>query len=211
MIRSSLILLSGGRGERFGSSIPKQYQTFHGAPLILHSLKTFVKIPQIKEIIVVCHSEYQDIFQDYPVIFAYPGERRQDSVFSGLKKVSNPWTLVHDGARPFVYAEEVAELFAAAQQSNAATLASPLPYAIKQRASLQTLDRDSLAIIHTPQCIKTEILKTGLLKAQEQNITLTDDTAAAEILGVTAKLVFNKYPQIKVSYPEDLTIAHALA
>ncbi|ANH78379.1 2-C-methyl-D-erythritol 4-phosphate cytidylyltransferase [Candidatus Chlamydia sanziniae] len=208
--KHSLILLSGGQGRRFGSSTPKQYLPFYNKPLILHSLATFSTLSEIAEIIVVCAPMYREIFGNYTVTFAEPGERRQDSVFSGLHQVSHPWVLVHDGVRPFVYPDEITELILAAKHSGAATLASPLPYTIKQRSPVRTLDRDALAIIHTPQCIKTEILSEGLLLAMKKNLTLPDDTGAAELLGYTPQLVFNKHPQLKISYPEDLTIAHAL-
>ncbi|WP_348663704.1 2-C-methyl-D-erythritol 4-phosphate cytidylyltransferase [Chlamydia vaughanii] len=206
----SLILLSGGTGSRFGANQPKQYLPFQGEPLILHALKNSLKIPEITEIVVVCHETYEYIFDGYPVKFAHSGERRQDSVFSGLQKVTNPWVLVHDGARPFIYPDEVAELVAAAQQTGAATLVSTVPYTIKQRDPVKTIDRDSLSIVHTPQCLKTSILFEGLTLANKRNLTLSDDTQAAELLDISVSLVFNKHPQIKITYPEDLTIAHAL-
>nr|CRI42697.1 2-C-methyl-D-erythritol 4-phosphate cytidylyltransferase [Chlamydia pneumoniae] len=210
MIKSSLILLSGGQGTRFGSKIPKQYLPLNGTPLVLHSLKILSSLPQIAEVIVVCDPSYQETFQEYPVSFAIPGERRQDSVFSGLQQVSYPWVIIHDGARPFIYPDEIHDLLETAEKIGAAALASPIPYTIKQRNPVRTLDRDNLAIIHTPQCIKTEILREGLALAKEKQLTLVDDIEAAEIIGKPSQLVFNKHPQIKISYPEDLTIAQAL-
>ncbi|QVE48716.1 2-C-methyl-D-erythritol 4-phosphate cytidylyltransferase [Chlamydia crocodili] len=208
--KCSLILLSGGKGERFGANQPKQYLPFHGQPLILHALKTALHIPEITEIIIVCDASYHHIFEGYSVKFAQSGSRRQDSVFSGLQYVTNPWVLVHDGVRPFIYADEVSELIASALLTGAATLVSNVPYTIKQRHPVKTLDRDALSIVHTPQCIKTEILLAGLEFANKEGITLVDDTQAAELLNVPVSLVFNKHPQIKITYPEDLTIALAL-
>ncbi|SPN73699.1 2-C-methyl-D-erythritol 4-phosphate cytidylyltransferase,2-C-methyl-D-erythritol 4-phosphate cytidylyltransferase,GTP:adenosylcobinamide-phosphate guanylyltransferase,2-C-methyl-D-erythritol 4-phosphate cytidylyltransferase,Uncharacterized protein family UPF0007 [Chlamydia serpentis] len=210
MIKTSLIFLSGGQGKRFGSSTPKQYLPLNGIPLVHYSLKTLTSLPQIAEIVVVCHPSYRKIFEEYEVFFAIPGKRRQDSVFSGLQHVSYPWVLIHDGARPFVYPDEISDLVTTAEKIGAAALASPIPYTIKQRHPVRTLDRDNLAITHTPQCIKTELLKEGLSLAKEKELTLVDDIQAAEILGEPSQLIFNKHPQIKISYPEDLTIAQAL-
>lgn len=207
--KCSLILLSGGKGERFGANQPKQYLPFQGEPLILHALKTALHIPEITEVIVVCDVSYRHIFEGFPVKFAESGKRRQDSVFSGLQHVSNPWVLIHDGVRPFIYPDEVTELIAVAQQTGAATLVSNVPYTIKQRHPVKTLDRDALSIVHTPQCVKTEILSAGLEFASREGITLVDDTQAAELLDIPVSLVSSKHPQIKITYPEDLTIAHA--
>lgn len=119
--------------------------------------------------------------------------------------------LGHDGARPFVYLEEISKLLEACLHNDSVALASSLPYAIKQRSPVKTLDREALALVHTPQCVKTDVLKQGLLLAQQRNLTLVDDTEAAEILSVPTKLIFATHPQIKISYPEDLTIASSLA
>lgn len=210
--KCSLILLSGGKGSRFGGSCPKQYVPFaNQEPLILFPLKTCLNFPLINEVIIVCDPSFQHIFQHYDnLLFASPGNRRQDSVLSGLQYVSNSWVLIHDGARPFIYHDEMFEIIEAAQRSGAATLASPLPYALKQRAPLQTMDRDKFLITHTPQCLKTSLLLQGLHLAVSLGRTLFDDVEAAELLNNPVSFVLNKHPQLKINYYEDLLFAKAL-
>lgn len=206
----SLVLLGGGRGERFNSPQPKQYTPLCGEPLILHALHSYQSLPFIQEIVVVCEEHYQELFHSYPVKFASPGALRQDSVFSGLQQVSSPWVCVHDGVRPFVYADEVFEVCSAALKTGAAALATSATYTIKSRTPVRTLDRDAVAVIHTPQCINTEILKEGLLLANMMDFTLSDDSEAAELLGIEPTLVFSNRVQMKITYPEDLLFAEAL-
>lgn len=206
----SLVLLSGGTGKRFKASQPKQYLPLQGKPLIFHALDTALQIKEITEIIVVSHPDYYDVFSSYPVKLAPAGSLRQDSVFSGLKKVSHPWVLIHDGVRPFLYPDDIFQLLKKAQETGAAALASEIPYTIKQRDPVKTMNRDQLAIIHTPQCLKTTILVEGISFARKHHLILSDDTQAAELLGLPISLVFTSHPQIKITYPEDLTIAHAL-
>ena len=206
----SLVLLGGGKGERFQSFQPKQYAHLDGEPLILHALHAYQRLPFIQEIVIVCEEQYQELFLPYPVKFASPGALRQDSVFSGLQQVSSPWVCVHDGVRPFVYSDEVTEVCFAALKTGAAALATPATYTIKSRTPVRTLDRDAIAVIHTPQCIDTEILREGLLLAKIMDFTLSDDTEAAELLGIEPTLIFSNRTQIKVTYPEDLLFAEAL-
>ena len=206
----SLVLLGGGKGERFQSFQPKQYAHLDGEPLILHALHAYQRLPFIQEIVIVCEEQYQELFLPYPVKFASPGALRQDSVFSGLQQVSSPWVCVHDGVRPFVYADEVTEVCFAALKTGAAALATPATYTIKSRTPVRTLDRDAIAVFHTPQCIDTEILREGLLLAKIMDFTLSDDTEAAELLGIEPTLIFSNRTQIKVTYPEDLLFAEAL-
>lgn len=53
----SFILLSAGKGRRFGGSIPKQYLKLGGKPIIVHSLERIEKLKPVKEIIIVCNKE----------------------------------------------------------------------------------------------------------------------------------------------------------
>lgn len=210
--KCSLILLSGGKGKRFGGPCPKQYLPFaNQEPLILYPLKQCLSFPQIHEVIVVCEPRYQHVFKDFTnIIFAEAGERRQDSVLSGIQHVSYPWVFIHDGARPFVYHDEMTELLQAARQTGAAALASPLAYALKQKKPLQTMDRNQFVITHTPQCMQTSLLRQGLERALAENRTLFDDVEAAELQNLPVSFILNKHPQLKINQAEDLLFAKAL-
>lgn len=206
----SLVLLSGGKGTRFKASQPKQYFPLQGKPLVLHALDAALQIKEITEIIVVSHPDYYDVFSPYPIKLAPAGILRQDSVLSGLQKVSHPWVLIHDGVRPFLYPDDISQLLKKARETGAAALASEIPYTIKQRDPVKTINRDQLAMIHTPQCLKTTTLVEGISFAQKHHLILNDDTQAAELLGMPISLVFTSHPQIKITYPKDLAIAQAL-
>ncbi|GJX89332.1 ribonuclease H-like domain-containing protein [Tanacetum coccineum] len=60
----SVVLLAGGKGKRMGASMPKQYLPLLGQPIALYSFYTFSRMPEVKEIVVVCDPSYQDIFED---------------------------------------------------------------------------------------------------------------------------------------------------
>ncbi|WP_213318696.1 2-C-methyl-D-erythritol 4-phosphate cytidylyltransferase [Chlamydiifrater volucris] len=210
----SLVLLAGGKGSRFKADIPKQFVPLQGEPLIFHSLKIFLTIPEIAEIIVVCPREYQELFHTFPVLFADPGTERQDSVLSGLQKTTHSLLLIHDGARPLVYPDEVKELILTAQNCGASTLVSPTEYTIKRRCKVngkvQTLDRSELFVAHTPQCLKKNILSSGIQKAKILNKILTDDVSAAELLGLPVHFVLTERPNIKVTHSKDLKLIESI-
>lgn len=58
----SAVLLAGGKGERLGGGIPKQFRLLAGRPLALYSFDFFGASSAIDEIIVVCRSSYRNFF-----------------------------------------------------------------------------------------------------------------------------------------------------
>jgi 2-C-methyl-D-erythritol 4-phosphate cytidylyltransferase len=163
------------------------------------------------------------------------GARRQDSVFNALNKV-NPQSrlvLIHDSARPFIKPLEVSALLTRAARTGAAILGVPVKATIKQVTrhyaqaytdasdsvgcksrvtsgfvAEKTLDRDLLWEIQTPQVF----WKSLLLKAYRKfkDVDVTDDAAMVEKLKKRVELVPGSYDNIKITTPEDLTIAKAL-
>src|ERR1700722_1402953 len=86
------ILLAGGIGSRMSSNTPKQLLTVGNKPLARHSFDVFLEIPEIAEIIVVCAPALRSLFTapttEKRILFASPGERRQDSTYNGLQAIS---------------------------------------------------------------------------------------------------------------------------
>lgn len=211
MKKISAILLSGGIGSRMGITTPKQYLPLAGKIIALYSYELLCQIDRIKEVIVVCDTEYQPHFKCRH--FAQPGERRQDSLYNGLQHVStdSDYVLIHDAARPLVKKEDVEALIDAGLECGAACLATPVKMTIKQAdlkcMVIQTLPRNSLFEIQTPQILKKDLLIAGFQKAEKQNLTVTDDVSLAELVSHPVKLVMGSYENIKVTTPEDLLFA----
>jgi len=91
----SAVILAGGKGERFGSSIPKPFMSLNGKPVIQYSLDVFEGL--VDEIIIVSNRQYKD----YRCVEA--GKTRSESAFNGVSACSNPnFVIIHDGARPFI-------------------------------------------------------------------------------------------------------------
>ena len=199
-----------------GHAIPKQFLPLGEKPIILHSLEIFTQISHIQEIIVVCEEKYQSLFSSFPVKFALPGLRRQDSVLNGLQKVSKdiPWVAIHDGARPCISKELVCTLIQEGQTHGAACLATPVRLTIKQSCPenfvRKTLDREQLWECQTPQLMKKDLLARGFAHAREKGLTVTDDVSLVELLNHPVKLVKGCYSNIKITTPEDLISAQQL-
>jgi len=209
--RFALILLAGGKGVRFGSSVPKQFLPLQSKPLVLHSLDLFISLEIFSQYIVVCDPLYKNIFENYSNIdFALPGKLRQDSLFNGLQKISSKidFVCIHDGARPFIKKEEMLKLLSAAVEDKASALGVPVTNTVKQCDEKnfveRTIDRKNLWEIQTPQVIALDLLKKGLLFAKENKIEVTDDISLVELIGYKGRIVKGCYSNKKITAPKDL-------
>jgi 2-C-methyl-D-erythritol 4-phosphate cytidylyltransferase len=209
------ILLSGGKGSRMQSQVPKQYLTIRNKPIALYSFEVFLAMPEIREIVVVCNKEYEPLFQstEKRIIFATPGERRQDSVYNGLQAVPADADLVciHDSARPHITPELVRRALDAGILYGAATVGVPAKNTIKECNEFafvkNTPDRSKIWEIQTPQVLRASLLREGFKQVNKKNLTVTDDVSIAEHLKYPVKLVDGDIRNLKITTQEDLLIA----
>lgn len=212
----SVILLSGGKGSRMNTPMPKQYLELQGKPIILYSFDFFKDLPNIKEIIVVCEPSYQYLFKapkNIHLKFALPGPRRQDSVFNGLQlaSINSDLICIHDGARPFLNEADVNKAIKEALTHGASTLGVPLKFTVKEVDAngfiKQTLDRSKLFEIQTPQIIRKDLLKKSFAYANDNKLEVTDDVSLVELLNEQVVVVLGSYQNIKITTKEDLAYA----
>jgi 2-C-methyl-D-erythritol 4-phosphate cytidylyltransferase len=71
----------------------------------------------------------------------------------------------------------------------------------------KTESRDNLWHALTPQFFKLTSLKKALNQAHKQNISITDEASAIELLGEEVVLVEGCASNIKITQPEDLLLA----
>lgn len=218
----SVILLAGGKGKRMGASMPKQYLPLLGQPIALYSFYTFSKMPEVKEIVVVCDPSYRDIFEDskddIPVDlkFALPGKERQDSVYSGLEAIdlNSKLVCIHDSARPLVLTSDVEKVMKDGKRIGAAVLGVPAKATIKEANSesfvVKTLDRKTLWEMQTPQVIKPDLLKKGFEFVNREGLEVTDDVSIVEHLKHPVYITEGSYTNIKVTTPDDLLLAERI-
>ncbi len=214
----TVILLAGGRGERMGTALPKQFLPIHEQPIALYSFEQLALRPEVGELIVVCEDEYRALFIEKnkgfnkDLTFAPPGFRRQDSVYNAFRLLRGDVDLVciHDSARPCITQDVLGHLFAQAAQCGAAVVAvranNTLKIIDEEGFVQQTLERGQIWEVQTPQVIAPELLKRGFAMAKQEGIDVTDDVSLVELLGEPVKIVEGSYKNIKVTHIEDLPV-----
>ena len=122
--------------------------------------------------------------------------------------------LVHDAARPFVTGEMIEETIVAAQVHGACTTALAVTDTVKRVHDgmvVETLDRESLILVQTPQAARFDWLIAAHRKARESGVATTDDAAVLEAAGHKVAVVRGASFNIKVTQAEDLILSELLA
>jgi 2-C-methyl-D-erythritol 4-phosphate cytidylyltransferase len=138
------------------------------------------------------------------------GIERQDSVFNALQALPRDceWVLIHDGVRPFASTALIEGVWKAAQETGAAIAALPSTDTVK-RVRLErveeTLPRDEIWLVQTPQVFRKEIILRAYLEARSQGCSATDDAFFVERLGFPVAVVPGERSNIKVTTRDDLT------
>jgi 2-C-methyl-D-erythritol 4-phosphate cytidylyltransferase len=218
----SAIVVAAGKSKRFKGSVSKVLAKIGAKPVIYYSLFALNRLQDIDEIIVVANPSsikaITGIIKRYKINKAKKiilgGKERKDSVFQGLKSLAEDASevLIHDGARPLISSNIISSLIAAAKVSGAAVAAVPVKPTIKRAGSglwvKETVDRDDLWEIQTPQVFSKNIILQAYKKFSSSKVT--DDAMLVEKTGRKIKLVLGSYSNIKITTPEDLIIAEAL-
>ena len=216
---------AAGRGLRMGGSVPKQFLSLGGEPLVIQSLRALQTAPVVGQIILavppadVEYCEHEIVsrqrFTKVTKVVA-GGAERQDSVRHALAQIPSDTeiVLIHDAVRPFVTLRMIAEVVAAARKEGAAIIALPTRDTVKQVRMdgmiERTVDRTPLWLAQTPQAFRRDWIETAHRKAHAEGVRATDDASLVEWLGYSVAVVEGSGENIKVTRPEDLVIGEAI-
>lgn len=224
----SAIVLAAGSGKRMNSDTKKQYILIYDKPVIYYSLKTFQE-SFVDEIILVVSPDdisycREEIVQKYgftKVSKIVPGGReRYHSVAEGLRNVTpGGYVFIHDGARPMITEEILERALTCVERNDACVVGMPVKDTIKiadaDKNIAETPNRSLVWMVQTPQVFEYHLIHEAyeelLLKEQQllsQGISVTDDAMVVETLtGRKVKLVEGSYENIKITTPEDISLA----
>ncbi|MCY3543970.1 MAG: 2-C-methyl-D-erythritol 4-phosphate cytidylyltransferase [Chloroflexi bacterium] len=217
------VVLAAGDSNRM-QGIDKIFYPLGGAPLVWHSIATFLAHPMIEDIVLVTSASNMgravEVIAENGaggvVKVCEGGERRQDSVNRGLRLLDDcEYIVVHDGARPFVSEDMIDRGIAESKECGAAIAAVPVKDTIKMSNKIpdgehtvaQTLPRDRLWAVQTPQIFRATLLAEAHRRVSHM---VTDDASMIEAIGNPVRLFHGSYYNIKVTTPEDLLFANAI-
>ena len=218
--RVGAVVVAAGGSQRM-SGVDKVFAPLLGKPLVAYSLDALEACPLVDEIALVLSAG--NLEQGRGLVrdsgwrkvrhVCLGGARRQDSVGCGLAALSPDvrWVLIHDGARPCVTPDIVERGLEAALETGAAVAAIPVADTIKVVGPdghvRQTPPRAELYAAQTPQVFLRDLLVRAY---QASDADATDGAAVVERFGVRVCVFAGAPANLKVTTPDDLTLAEAL-
>lgn len=212
-----VIIVAAGSGTRLGLSVPKAFVPLMGKPILYYSLQTFLSHQAVNSVIlVVPDSMYESANRDYAgkrVKVTIGGEHRWQSVSRGIDLSDAEWVMIHDAARPFVSNMVIDRLLAMKASYDCVITVTPEVDTIRMYSGDQageTVDRDKLVRVGTPQMFRKDTLCQGLIRAKSLPAPPTDEAILMQQMGVKVGLAWGDPRNFKITTPSDLEIAEAL-
>jgi 2-C-methyl-D-erythritol 4-phosphate cytidylyltransferase len=202
------------------ASVPKQFLTLGGRPMLMLTLEAFFNAIDDVHVILVLPSKHiaywEKLCHDYvftiPHLIAEGGQSRGESVKNGLGRieVKNGIVAVHDGVRPLAGFELIRRVYALAEEKGSAIPCVPVIDSLRQKVgeSSKPLDRAGIMAVQTPQCFHLDLLRKAYDQPDYEKFT--DDAQLVESMGETVYLTEGSYDNLKITTVADLQIAEAL-
>lgn len=224
------IIFAGGSGVRMGAGVPKQFLEINGKPIIIHTLQLFQYHNMIDKIYISVLKDYVDymneLVEEYhlkKVASVIPGgETAQDSIYNALKKAEseNPEdsiVLLHDGVRPFVSYDVIADNIKGVQEHGNAITCTACFETILLSKDGDKVDsvpyrKDTFAA-QAPQSfyLKDIIAAHDVVRARPEGYeNMVDACTILKSQGIDVHMISGNRGNIKVTTPEDVYMYRAL-
>lgn len=217
-----VVLPAAGSGKRMAAGKNKLFLPLLGKPILIHTLEVFEQDENCTGIWLAVKPEERQFIQQLLTTYQITkikgmpdgGLERQNSVHSCIKSMDKvEIVLVHDAARPFITKPIIDKLVEVAYDKGAAIAgvkAKDTMKKVKDSVIVETIDRDSLWMIQTPQAFRFDILKEAEDVAEKVGFLGTDEAMLVERLGHKVHIVESTYENVKMTTKEDLIFGEAI-
>ena len=214
-----VVIPAAGIGRRMGGDIPKQYVSVNGKTIVEHTIDNFIGRKEIENICIAIsesdkHWPTLPISKNKKMITTIGGSERYESVYNGLcalkdKANDDDWVLVHDAVRPCLKKSIIDRLITGISSNDVGgILALPCFETMKKvnnnRHIEETINREIIWRAQTPQVFKYKKLLLAIEKAINENIHITDEAMAMELLNYKPIVIMGDEKNIKITHQTDL-------
>ena len=225
------IIIAGGSGQRMGQDIPKQFIHVYDKPVLIYTLESFERHPQIDAIEVVCIDGWQEVLRAYAKQFGITklrqivtgGASGQESIRNGVfhlegQAQAEDLIVIHDGIRPLVDASVLSDVLEKAKKYGNAVTAMPYNEQIfivnpeDEETTKEYIPRETLRRVSTPQAYRFDLLDRRYHEAFEKGIGIHGSSYTNTMmveLGETLHFAAGSDKNIKLTTKDDLELFKA--
>lgn len=216
-------VLAGGSGLRMGGSLPKQFLSVAGKPIIIRSIQAFLESGSVDRIFVAVSEDYYDytseLIEKYigkkNITVVVGGKNRNGTLLNVLREIEkdgmheNDVILTHDAVRPFIDKRIIDENISAAMEYGACNTVVPAVDTILRSSDGKFIEsvpvRNEIFHAQTPQSFNAEKLLSLYEKLSDDEMeSFTDSCSVFLAAGEKVFLVTGDRNNIKLTYPEDM-------
>ena len=218
MAKRGVVIVAGGSGSRMQSALPKQFLMLGGEPIVARTINTFSEALPGAEIVVVLPEAHIPLWENLRARFDVAphrivagGKERFHSVLNGINALSSEveYIAVHDGVRALVTKRLIIRAMLAVEEHDAVIPVVDVvdSYRRVEGDDSYVVPRSELRIVQTPQIFKAQLLRDAY--NVEFSSAFTDDASVVEAFGGHITLVEGERTNIKITTPEDITLAES--
>lgn len=224
-------VLAGGIGKRIERhSIPKQFISIGGTPIIILTVREFLKNDRFEKIYIAIHKDWKDYLKELltasfaddelgRVELVDGGKERLDSFTNVMDAVIDFYGLheedvliCHDSVRPFVTQQMINDCIDATLEDNFALTVVPttdtIHVAHDDKFIEGTLDRNGLYNGQNPSGFNIALLKKAVDSfTEETKASVTGTTQLILKLGYKIRIVKGHTSNFKITTDNDLDVA----
>ncbi|MCK5110841.1 MAG: bifunctional 2-C-methyl-D-erythritol 4-phosphate cytidylyltransferase/2-C-methyl-D-erythritol 2,4-cyclodiphosphate synthase [Arcobacteraceae bacterium] len=200
MNNTTLIVLCAGNSSRFNLAAKKQWLRCEDIPLWLNVTNKLKSYADFEKIIITGHQNelnYMKSFSD-DYTFVTGGSTRQESMKNALQEVTTSFVMITDVARSCIPKKVIDDLLLNKNQADCIVPFLNASDTIVYKS--ETINRDEVKIIQTPQLSNTAILS----KALESTSDFTDDSSAIKKIGGTVFYIDGDTQSKKITFGYEL-------
>ncbi len=195
----TLILLAAGSSNRFDCDVKKQWLRIGHEPLWQFVARKCVETKLFDKLIITSSKEDIEFMKNYDSFtFTEGSTTRQNSLKNALKEVETEYVLVSDIARACISEEFLKKIIS--KKAEADCIVPYLKVSDTVVYENETIDRDKVKRIQTPQLSKTSVLKNSLQTDKE----FTDESSAIVANGGTREFILGESEANKITFIKDL-------
>lgn len=222
------VIIAGGSGNRMGQDIPKQFINVLDKPILIYTLESFERQPEIDAIEVVCIEGWEKMVQAYANQFNIKklkwitkgGNSAQESIRNGIFNLENKCNdddiiIIHDGIRPLVEPSVLTDVIEKANIYGNAVTSMPYNEQIfvinkdDENTTQKYIPRETLRRVSTPQAYRFDLLNQKYHEAFEKEIGIYGSSYTNTMmveLGVTLHFAKGSDKNIKLTTKDDLEL-----